>query len=45
MPRKSVEDICNEFLDAKAKDGLTDVYLKNLKTLTAKFAHSFSVQF
>jgi hypothetical protein len=45
LPRKSVADVYSELLDAKAKDGLSNVYLRELKVRLGKFSKLFIARF
>ena len=44
MPRKTVSEIFTEFLIAKQADGVSAVYLKDLKFRVGKFAEAFQGQ-
>ena len=44
MPRKTVSEIFTEFLTAKQADGVSAVYLKDLKFRVGKFTEAFQGQ-
>ncbi|MCI0536846.1 MAG: hypothetical protein L0Z50_16635 [Verrucomicrobiales bacterium] len=45
LPSKTVTDVYNELLDAKAKDGASDVYLRDLRYRLARFSAAFRCSF
>ncbi|MBI1178405.1 tyrosine-type recombinase/integrase [bacterium] len=44
MPRKTVSDVVTELLDAKEADGVSDVYLKDLRSRLTKVGEKFPGQ-